>query len=433
MAAKTPRSRHSEPRVDPADKLVERRENSLLSLFELTHELGVGLDPYAISQLALFSLMGHFGTAAAALWVVPEAGSGAAVLVRCFGVREEGARSLGPALAAHAARQIEETRDSGRHGRLEVGVPEASLGLEVGLAVAVPISTQSRLVGVIALGARLGGEPYSALEHEYLAAAAGMVGVALENARLYHQMAESNRQLRDTNERLAEVARLKSEFLATVNHELLTPLSVVMAYLDILRTPQTSDVTCDAVAKASNSAARLETLLHNLLDFSGLEERALRLEIAPHDLAALLHEYAEKRRPGVLNRLREFTLELEPELPPASCDARRLLQVIDALVDNAVKFTLPGSSIRLRAARCPGDGAWIAIEVEDDGPGISADQLGTLFEPLRQIDGSTTREAGGLGLGLALARRLAEAMGGTLEARSEPGAGSIFALRLVAA
>ena len=420
--------------MDPTRKLVERRENSLLSLFELSRELSVGLDPYAIAQLTLFSLMGHFGAAAAALWLLPEAPENPAVLLRGFGVGEDAARALGPGLAARVA-EIDGAPGATRLADWAAAkVPEAAAALELGLALAAPVPVQGRLVGVIGLGPRLDGEAYGPFDLEYLATAAGMVGVALENARLYHRTRESNRQLRETNERLAELDRLKSEFLGNVNHELRTPLSVIIGYLDVLRATQANSTTQEAIAIASKHAAKLEAMLENLLDYSRLEEQALRLKLEPHDLGDLLRGYAEERRPGVANGLREFTLELEPQLPPAACDPRRLLQIVDELMDNAIKFTLPGSRIRLRARRCAHPGAeGILIEIDDDGPGIPADRLEALFEPFRQGDGSTTREAGGLGLGLALARRLAEAMGGGLDAKSEPGVGSSFVVRLKAA
>ena len=278
---------------------------------------------------------------------------------------------------------------------------------------------------------RLDREPYGALDLEYLAAAAGMVGVAIENARLYHDARESNRRLRETNERLSELDRFKSEFLGNVNHELRTPLAVTRGYLDVLAAMLTDPPALEAVSLATRHALKLESLLVNLLDFSKLEDRALTLALGAHDVGQMLRDFAAKRRPGVANGLREFELALEPGLPAVTCDERRVLQVLDELVDNAVKFTPPGSHLRLTAARmAEEEGAPVAIEVRDDGFGIPSVQLAALFEPFLQGNGSTTRAAGGMGLGLALARRLAEAMGGKLEAFSEPGVGSRFVMKL---
>jgi signal transduction histidine kinase len=418
--------------VDPTRKLIERRETSLLSLFELSRELGVGLDPYAMAQLTLFSLMGHFGAGSAALWLLPEGGEGAPVLLRAFGVKDEPARRMGQTLAARLGDSIGEAPDVVRMSEwAERGFPEGGAALELGLALVAPILIQGRLIGITGLGPRLDGESYGALDLEYLATAAGMVAVAIENARLYRRARESNRQLRETNDRLAELDRLKSEFLNNVNHELRTPLAVIIGYLDVLRST-TEGQAQDSVSIASRQASKLDALIVNLLDFSKLEDRVLRLSLEPHDLGDLLREFTDTRRPGVADGLRELELELEAALPPVSCDRRRLLQILDELLDNAVKFTQPGSRIRL-GARLTGDRTGVEVAIQDDGAGIPGDRLETLFEPFRQGDGSTTREAGGLGLGLALARKLAEAMGGALEAESEPGVGSRFVVKLHAA
>jgi len=417
--------------VESNHRLAERRESTLLSLFELSHELGVGLDPYAIAQLTLFNLMGHFGTAAAALWRLPENRGGTPVLLRSFGVPEETMRALGESLTARMAACMAEGRGVEPLAAWAMsGAEAARTALDAGLSLAAPMQVRGRLLGVVALGGRLDGDAYTPIDLEYLSTAAGMVGVALENARLYHRERESNRQLRENNERLSELDRLKSEFQSVVSHELLTPLAVIRGYLDVLDAiTMENPAAKDAILASTRSADKLVGLIKNMLDFSRLEDRALQLKLEPHDLGDLLRDFAEARRSGIADGLRELILEVEPRLPPVSCDRRRLHQIIGELVDNAVKFTLPGSHIRLAASRAQGaDG--VEVVIEDDGPGIPSDRLEALFEPFRQGDGSSTREAGGLGLGLTLARRLAEAMGGTLEAKSEPGVGSRFLVSL---
>src|SRR5262245_41802570 len=186
-------------------RLVERRERSLLSLFELSHELGVGVDPYAIAQLTLFSLMGHFGATLSALWMPPGDAPEEAVLMRCFGLSEERARMHGTELAKRAAARVTQSlgpesleasdaRTELRDARLPEQV-ERIPPSESEFSVLVPIPAQGRLVAFAALGAQMGGESYRPLDLEYLAAAAGMVGVALENTRLYHRILENNRRL----------------------------------------------------------------------------------------------------------------------------------------------------------------------------------------------------------------------------------------------
>ena len=410
-------------------RLVERRENSLLSLFELSHELGVALDVYAIAQLSLLSLMGHFGTRLAALWMRVDERAAGVVPVRHFGLRDEDARALGAVLETCATAQLE--RQSGP-ARLAawISTPQVGDAVAAGLSVVVPVSAQGRLLGLIAVGERLDGEPYASFDLEYLSTAAGMVGVALDNARLYHQILEANRRLLESNQQLAELDRLKSEFLQNVNHELRTPLTVIVGYLEVLRQGTHLDETAQrAVNVCVEQAHKLDTMVRDLLDFSEPQETMRPAHIESADLEPLLAAYVRGRRPGVVTGLREISLVAEPGLPAVRCDRRSLTRVLDELMDNAVKFTMPGSRIVVRAASHTG-GAEVVIEVEDDGPGIPPERVATLFQAFRQGDGSTTREAGGLGLGLALATRLCDAMEGRLEVESEPGRGSTFRVRL---
>lgn len=413
--------------MNHARKLVERRENTLHSLFELSHELSVGLDPFAIAQLTLFNLMGHFGTTVAAMWLLSEDPAHVPVLMRGFGIEAGEAQSLGAVLVPRVA----ERAGSREAIRLEEWtIPEAARAAQLRLALASAVVVQDRVLGVVGLGTRIDGEPYAALDLQYLVAASGMVGVALENARLYQLARESNRQLRENNQQLAELDRYKNEFLDNVNHELRTPLAVIIGNLQILDAKITEPEQRDPLGRATQHAAKLHGLIVNLLDFSHLETEALSVKREPHDPGNLLREFVEERRPGVAAGLRELAQEIEAELPPVLCDPRRLIQVLDELVGNAIKFTPPGSHIDVRAFRDGNTPGSLAIEIRDDGPGIPVERLESLFEPFRQGDGSSTREAGGMGLGLALARRLTVAMGGTLEASSEPGVGSSFVVRL---
>lgn len=417
--------------------LVGRREHSLLALFELSHELSVSLDGYAIADLALLNLMGHFGTPRAALWILPESAPRQPVLMRAHGLGEELARAIGAGLAP----QLVDHEDEGAapialaEWAQEVRAPGAGLAVEHGLALLAPARTHGRVVGMIALGARPSGEPYAAIDRDHLAAAAGMVGVAIENTRLYHRTLENNRQLREANERLAELDRLKSEFIQSVNHELRTPLAVIQGYASCLVEAQGIDEgQRRALEVMIEECQKLAGMVQNLLDFSQASSGALAFTVEAVDPRPLLTAYAEDRRPGVVEGLREFDLSLADALPAARCDARRLLQVLDALMDNAVKFTPPGTRIRIAADRPTVDGRdWLRVAIEDNGPGIPPRHLAALFEPFRQADGSMTRAAGGMGMGLALARQIVERMEGRLDVKSDLGRGTSFRILLPAA
>ena len=421
----------------PAFRLVEEREHSLSSLFELSHELSVSLDVYALTDLALLNLMGHFGTPRAALWVLPEDTPREAVLIRSRGAAAEVARAVGAALAAPFIERYTyemEPLDLAAWGVEEAGLG-AALALAQGFSVVCPVAAHGRLIGMLALGQRARPNEYGALELKYVATAAGMVGVALANTRLYHGMLESNRQLREANDRMTELDRLKSEFLQTVNHELRTPLAIVIGYASCLIDGTTLDPKQrEALDVILDQSQRLNGMVQGLLDFSAADNGALDVTIEVGDVRPVLEALAEARRPGIVGGLREFQLDLDQRLPLARFDPRRLTQILDALIDNAVKFTPRGSLLKLSADRVREDGAaWVRIGVHDDGPGIPAQHLAGLFEPLQQVDGSSTRTAGGIGLGLALVQRLAEKMGGKLAVTSQVGVGSTFRVRLPAA
>jgi signal transduction histidine kinase len=411
--------------------LAERRESSLLSLFELSNELGVALDPYGIAQVSLFSLMGHYGTTIAAFWMVPEEGVGDAVLLRAYGLRDPVARALGTGLAPRATARF--AKDPSPSSLAEwAQAPEARLAVDHGLSVLVPVAAHGRLIGLLALGNRVTGEPYWPIDLDYLHTVAGMVGVAVQNTRLYHGMLEANRRLRFTNERLTELDRMKNEFLQTVNHELRTPIAIIIGYLSILQdSTQLEGMQQQAVTVSLGQAEKLTSMVRNLLDLSDLSENSMKLQMEPCDLEPVLRTFVESRRPGVVQGPRELSLELEANLPRARCDAARLIQALDALMDNAVKFTPQGCHIKVRAAPVrDGDVDWVGVQVSDNGPGIPQRAIETLFEPFRQVDGSATRETGGLGVGLALVKEIATRMGGALTVETAPGAGTTFTIRL---
>jgi signal transduction histidine kinase len=145
----------------------------------------------------------------------------------------------------------------------------------------------------------------------------------------------------------------------------------------------------------------------------------------------VLESVYRSRLPGITEDLRELQLEVADELGRAWFDRTRLEQILNELLDNAVKFTPRGTCLRIRGSEGPAaDGMQVRIDVEDNGPGIPPDRLPSLFRSFEQVDGSMTRAVGGLGIGLSFAYHLAGRMGGELEASSRVGFGTTFTLRL---
>lgn len=413
-------------------RLVERREHSLLSLIELSHELTLSLDFYGTADLALLNLMGQMGTPEAALWIIPPDTGKGPILLRSHGIRKQWARAVGTAcgpritglaLGPDMPMLVPDLADT-------LGPAATRLSEECGIALFAPIHARAQLFGFIALGNRGDGEPYGDVDLQVLYASLGMLGVALENNGLYNRLLEKHRQLSEANENLTELDRLKSEFLRNINHELRTPLTVIIAYLSFLMDQESEDGQRREFLKTIyDESLNLKGLLEKLLDFSDVTGDNLAIELETGDLEDVVRRFHRERLPGVAESLREFSLRLEGNTPLARFDPRRVRQILDVLVDNAVKFTPEGSSLALRlGTETFEEQKWVRIELEDNGPGIPEERLSHIFEPFRQGDGSSTREVGGMGMGLSYAKRLAERMGGRLEVRSKPGSGTTCSL-----
>lgn len=411
----------------------EKKDHGLRSLIELSRELSVSLDFYSIADLALFSLMGQLCTSKSALWIIPPETNRSPVLLRSYGFRKQWIRALGVACAGKLAR----LEDGFRHPVLTAdlaGTMESSalkLSEQAGIAIYAPIQPRRRLFALMALGHRMDSAPYTPVELQYLEVALGMVGVALENTGLYNRLLEKHRQITAANENLKELDRLKSEFLRNINHELRTPLTIIIAYLSFLLDQESEDgQRREFLETASQESLKLKGLLEKLLDFSAINRESLSTQPELLDVGEQLRGYYQERLPGVAESLHEFSIQIGRDVPMIRVDPQRMRQILDVLVDNAVKFSSQGSQVIIRAEpHVEGGSRWVRIDVEDNGPGIDPERLPHVFESFRQGDGSSTRSVGGMGMGLAYAKKLSEVLGGRLEAESMPGR-TLFSLFL---
>lgn len=427
-----------EPGEAPARPTARPRtgEFSILSFLELSQELNVRMDLYEIADAALYNLLGHFGCSRGALWVLPEDAGRDPVLVRSQGIPELAARALGCTWAKWLTSRPGNVLEPILVSELQdlADAPAFGLARENGIELFAPVTARRSLLGLVALGRRVSGQDFSALDREVLLASLNLLGVSVENTNLYNRTVENNRRLRKANDQLQELDRLKGEFLRNMNHELRTPLTIIIAYLDSVLGSEPDGVRREHMMVIHEQTEKLHGLLLNLLDFGQLLEDRLVIELTRGDLREALSAFYEDRKPGITADLREFRFSCASGPTVALFERERLLQIIDHLVDNAVKFTPQGSHIHLRLDSVIEDGVdWMRIDVSDNGPGIDPERLPYIFDSFRQGDGSETREHGGLGVGLAFARRLAEKMNGRLEAASDLGKGATFSLYLPAA
>jgi signal transduction histidine kinase len=238
-------------------------------------------------------------------------------------------------------------------------------------------------------------------------------------------------ELRDAKDRAEGASRAKTEFLANVSHEIRTPMTAVLGYTDLLLAGEGAPAErSEWAAAVRRNGAHLLELIDGILDVSRLENELMTTTARACALRELVAEVAEKERATALAKGLDFAVEVGAECPEAiATDPARLRQILGHLLRNAVKFTAAGA-VRLRVGRAAGSVSRLVFEVSDSGIGIAPHDCERIFDPFGQADASHTRRFGGVGLGLAVSRRLATLLGGTLDVKSELGSGSSFRLEI---
>jgi signal transduction histidine kinase len=261
---------------------------------------------------------------------------------------------------------------------------------------------------------------------------------AVRQKRAADTIKEVNRRLDEAREAATQASQLKSQFLANMSHEMRTPLAAILGFTDLLLAePAISALPPERLQDlkaVKRNADHLRQLINDLLDLSKIEAGKMRVEQIPCSPREMAEEVAALARPLALGRDLAVEVNVSSAVPPQVVgDPTRLRQVLINLMGNAVKFT-PAGLVRLDVRYLepvPGAGT-LTADVTDTGIGMTEAQVARLFEPFTQADASTTRRFGGTGLGLAVSRRLAELMGGTLSVESRHGLGSRFTLALPA-
>ncbi|HEX2676575.1 MAG TPA: ATP-binding protein, partial [Polyangiales bacterium] len=227
-----------------------------------------------------------------------------------------------------------------------------------------------------------------------------------------------------------EANRAKSQFLAVMSHELRTPLNAIGGYAQLLelgiRGPVTDQQRRD-LERIQRSQTYLLSLINDVLNFAKIESGHLTVDLEDVLVNDLLNGTSDFVRPQLRERGLAFTTRLCEPTVRVRADREKVQQILLNLLSNALKFTLSGGEITLSCTMR--DGAAV-VSVRDTGRGIAAEKLGSIFEPFVQVDRRFKREQEGIGLGLAISRELARAMGGDLTVESAEGAGSTFELRL---
>ena len=302
--------------------------------------------------------------------------------------------------------------------------------LETRSLIVAPLVTRGRNLGALALERTGGRPPFEPADVTLAEELAGRAALAIDNARLFVE-AEAARHEAETARLQAEAAnRVKSDFLATMSHELRTPLNAIAGYVDLLslgiRGPVTAEQRED-LTRIQRSQQHLAGLIEEVLSFAKLEAGQVQLHLADVALEETLADIEALTAPQMSARaLRYHCVNAGPRVR-VHADRDRLRQILLNLLSNAAKFTNRDGAVTVE---CSASEHVVTISVHDTGVGIPADKLEAVFEPFVQVDGRLTRERDGVGLGLAISRDLARAMGGDLTASSEVGRGSVFTLTL---
>jgi signal transduction histidine kinase/ActR/RegA family two-component response regulator len=257
-----------------------------------------------------------------------------------------------------------------------------------------------------------------------------VAALALERAELLERERESTAAA-ELSRGVAERAnQAKNEFLSSMSHELRTPLNAILGFGQLLQAASLSEEDRDSVDHIVKAGRHLLDLINEILDLSRIEAGRLALSPEAVGVAELARETVELMRPTAAKRGISIEIEAAPGDVHVSADRQRLKQVLLNLLSNAVKYNREDGGIDVRIA--PVDPDRLRLFVVDTGPGIAAGRMERLFEPFERL-GAEGTSIEGTGLGLALARRLMEAMGGTIGVDSEPGRGSTFWIELAAA
>ncbi len=243
---------------------------------------------------------------------------------------------------------------------------------------------------------------------------------------------EALRAARDAAEEARKAAEeanmVKSQFLATMSHELRTPLTGVIGLTDLLETDVLGPTTGrqkESLARIRRSAWHLVRIIDEIMAYARSETGRTEIRRERIPVTDVVREVVEMLGPVSDDHEVDLRLTVPDEPVLVATDRGKLSQIVVNLVGNALKFSEAPVHVRLSVAD-----DWIQIAVEDAGPGIPAERQEEIFEPFTQLDGSTTREKGGTGLGLAVARRHARLLGGDVDVKSAVGEGSTFSLRL---
>jgi signal transduction histidine kinase len=411
--------------VNPADSIEAESEVRLLAHIAELIGTSMPLEEVITSAIRLTSLV--MGVDGSSILLV-DRDSGALTFYAAVGEKADQLKNVTLAKGEGIAGFVAETglpvvvSDVQRETRFS-GRMDQMTGFKTRSIACVPLKVRGELTGVLEAVSRKSGS-FGDKELDTLTAVAAPVAIMIENARLIEEV-------RGLHDKLAEASRVKGEYLATMTHELRTPINIVIGNLDLLLggfVGEVSDKQRKCMETAMRNSGEALNLASGILDLSRFEAGQVAVRVEEFRLEEVWSELELLFRIGLSGKAVELIWEPQASLPPLKTDRIKLKTILSNIVFNSVKYTDRGS-IRVSASLSEPEDR-ILIDVQDTGSGIPEEFLPLLFEPFRQAQGALTRSRGGVGLGLAIAKRMGNLLRGTIEVESMAGKGTTFHIQV---
>jgi len=233
----------------------------------------------------------------------------------------------------------------------------------------------------------------------------------------------AEKELKKAYEELNSLDELKSNIIANVSHELRTPLTIAIGMITLAMEEENAEERNKLLKKAMKALARQNNMIGNLVEIARFHKEKRKLKLESLNIEPIILLVQRKMKPPAEKKNIKIKTYIQPDLPEIIADAEALERAFSSLVDNAIKFNKEGVDVTIKVER---KDRFITTSISDIGVGIPQEKIEKIFEPLYQIDASTTRKYGGMGMGLAVVKRLIDAHGGKIEVKSEVGKGSTF-------
>jgi signal transduction histidine kinase len=336
----------------------------------------------------------------------------------------------GPSLICRAIRERATVHLRDTQGDLTIpeSIRERSRAVDQRSFLGVPMLREGIAIGAIRVSRRE-PTPFSDSQIELLRTFADQAVIAIENVRLFKELAASNREILEKSRQIEVASQHKSEFLANMSHELRTPLNAIIGFSEVLSERMFGELNEkqeEYLKDIYASGTHLLSLINDILDLSKIEAGRMELELSDFDLPTAIENALMLVRERAGRRSITLRTVIDERLGQMRGDERKVRQVVLNLLSNAIKFTPEGGRIEVQAA--PKDGL-VAVSVSDTGVGIAQEDQEAVFEEFRQV-GTAAKKVEGTGLGLTLCRKFVELHGGRIWVKSELGAGSTFTFTL---